>query len=83
MSSKLRKLVDELKENNGTELEAVDKGIVNFSDIPGLCKWFYSVLSLAPIHSTPSGSSALRSWLMCYHIDSSNDWVINLLLNFI
>ena len=38
MSSKLRKIVDDVKESNGTEFEAVDKGIVNFSDIPGLCK---------------------------------------------
>lgn len=36
--SKLKKIVEELRETKGTELEAVDKGVVNFSDIPGLSK---------------------------------------------
>ena len=34
--SKLKKIVDELKD--GTEIDVVDKGIVNFVDVPGLCK---------------------------------------------
>ena len=35
--SKLKKLVDEVKDNNSTEIDLVDKGIVNFVDVPGLC----------------------------------------------
>lgn len=36
--SKLKKVVDELRESKGTEIDLVDKGIVNFADVPGLCK---------------------------------------------
>jgi hypothetical protein len=36
--SKLKKIVDEVKQTNGTEIDLVDKGIVNLADVPGLRK---------------------------------------------
>ena len=36
--SKLKKQVAEVKESNGTELDVIDKGIINILDIPGICK---------------------------------------------
>ena len=39
MSSKLKKVAEELRESKGTELDAVDKGLSNLQDIPGVCKW--------------------------------------------
>ena len=39
--SKLKKIVEELRESKSTELEAVDKGIANFSDVPGMSKFWY------------------------------------------
>ncbi len=43
--SKLKRYVDELKESKSNELEIIDKGIVNFQDVPGICK-FLSNFSL-------------------------------------
>jgi len=37
--SKVRKVIEEVRQNNGTEVDLVDKGIVNISDVPGLCKY--------------------------------------------
>jgi len=36
--SKVRKIIDDVRQNNGTEIDLVDKGIVNLTDAPGLCK---------------------------------------------
>ena len=36
--SKLRKIIDEAKENNLTEVDLVDRNIVNLVDLPSLCK---------------------------------------------
>ena len=38
--SKIKKIVDELKEHGSTELELVDKSIVNILDIPGICECY-------------------------------------------
>jgi len=37
--SKVRKIIDDVRQNNGTEIDLVDKGIVNLTDAPGLCKY--------------------------------------------
>jgi len=37
--SKARKIIDDIRQNNGTEIDLVDKGIVNLMDAPGLCKY--------------------------------------------
>lgn len=38
MSQKPKKLVEECRERNNTELDMVDKQIVSLVDVPGLCK---------------------------------------------
>ena len=50
--SKLKRLVEELKNTNGTELEAPDKGVVHFGDIPGICKFYHSSPVLLPTIAT-------------------------------
>ena len=44
--SKLKRVVEETRDNGGLEMDAVDKGIVNFTDVPGICKykWFIQCL---------------------------------------
>lgn len=37
--SKVRKIIDDVRQNNGTEVDLVDKGIVNLTEAPGLCKY--------------------------------------------
>ena len=37
--SKVRKVIEEVRQSNGTEIDLVDKGIVNITDIPGLCMY--------------------------------------------
>jgi len=37
--SKVRKIIDDVRQNNGTEIDLVDKAIVNLTDAPGLCKY--------------------------------------------
>jgi len=37
--SKVRRIIDEVRQTNGTEIDLVDKGIVNITDVPGLCKY--------------------------------------------
>ncbi len=34
--SKLKRYVDEMREHGSNELEIIDKGIVNFTDVPGI-----------------------------------------------
>lgn len=46
MSKSAKKAVDELREHGGTELELVDRNLVNFSDVPGLCKLFIMFMML-------------------------------------
>ena len=41
--SKVRKVVDDTRQNNGTEIDLVDKGIVNLTEVPGLCKYSINV----------------------------------------
>jgi len=36
--SKFKKLVEEVRQANGNEIDLVDKSIASFSDVPGLCK---------------------------------------------
>lgn len=36
--SKLKKIVDEVRDSKGTEIDLVDKGINNFAEVPGLRK---------------------------------------------
>lgn len=36
--SKLKKLVEEVKDINNAELDLVDRGISRLDDVPGLCK---------------------------------------------
>jgi hypothetical protein len=36
--SKFKKIVDEARQTNATEIDLVDKGVVNFTDVPGLCE---------------------------------------------
>ena len=36
--SKLKKIVEDTRDHGGFEMDAVDKGIANFSDVPGICK---------------------------------------------
>ena len=37
--SKVRRFIDDVRQNNGTEIDLVDKGIVNLTDAPGLCEY--------------------------------------------
>jgi hypothetical protein len=34
--SKLKKIVEEVKEHGSTELDVIDKGITNLLDVPGI-----------------------------------------------
>lgn len=36
--SKAKKVLDEARETQNRELDLVDKGIVSFEELPGLCK---------------------------------------------
>lgn len=36
--SKLKKLIEEVKDINNAELDLVDRGISRLDDVPGLCK---------------------------------------------
>ncbi len=36
--SKVKKLLDDAKEQNNPEIDLVDKGITSFEEMPGLCK---------------------------------------------
>ena len=36
--TKIKKIVDEVKESGNPELDLVDKSISSFDEIPGLCK---------------------------------------------
>ena len=36
--AKLKRYVDDMKLNGSNELEIVDRGIVNFQDVPGICE---------------------------------------------
>jgi len=37
--SKIRKIIDDVRQNNGTEVDLVDKGIVHLTEAPGLCEY--------------------------------------------
>lgn len=36
--SKIKKIVEEAKENGGKEIDLIDRGISSFAEIPGLCE---------------------------------------------
>ena len=36
--AKLKRYVDEMREHGSNELEIIDRGIVNFQDVPGICE---------------------------------------------
>lgn len=37
--SKVKKVLDDAKEQNNPEIDLVDKGITSFEEMPGLCKY--------------------------------------------
>jgi len=41
--SKARKIIEDVRQSNGTEVDLVDKGIVNITEVPGLCKYSRTV----------------------------------------
>ena len=49
MASKLKKLVDEVKDHERPELDLVDRGIVNILDVPGLRQSIFHNLNLLNI----------------------------------
>ena len=53
--SKARKIIDDIRQNNGTEIDLVDKGIVNLMDAPGLCKYSkFWLVDRLPVNSSHS-----------------------------
>ena len=48
--SKVKRIIDDVRQNNGTEIDLVDKGIVNLTEPPGLCKYSKN-LALATLPS--------------------------------
>jgi len=43
--SKIRKIIDDVRQNNGTEIDLVDKGIVHLTEAPGLCEYSRNTMS--------------------------------------
>lgn len=58
--SKLKKIVDEVRESKGTEIDLVDKGIVNFSEVPGLRKYLLYIAPVFVIYSKTPLKTNLR-----------------------
>lgn len=75
MSHKPKKLVEECREHNNTELDLLDKQIVSLIDVPGLCKlttplmqsWHYSLV----MESGGFGATLvllLEFWWLCSYL---------------
>lgn len=58
--SKLKKIVDEVRESKGTEIDLVDKGIGNFSEVPGLRKYLLYIAPVFVIYSKTPLKTNLR-----------------------
>jgi len=62
--SKVRKIIDDVRQNNGTEVDLVDKGIVNLTEAPGLCK-YSRYFKEASIVRDPSSSTESHLTQQC------------------
>ncbi len=60
--AKLKRYVDEMKEHGSSELEIIDRGIVNFQDVPGICEFLAEVGSTNLCESSLASRTAPHFW---------------------